>query len=165
MPSFAMQTITSTVNIENVEALKKLMRDTYTHFSMHDFLWTDTKNCGDIISELRDPACGTVACIAGYAAVLHLSPSSSKPGTTSALINLALKYLGVSKKPFKAAGLDEESLFYSVCWPHELYLRYNHAIDKGNPAEAVEVACEAIDRYIAQYQEAELAYAAIGGAL
>ena len=78
--------------------------------------------------------CGTPCCIAG-----HLAKESNHPGYTFALATEIL-------------GLDEGeayNLFISSFWPKPLLTRH---INAENPAERAQVAAEAIDWFISEYE-------------
>lgn len=148
-------TFKSSVNFEHVEALKQLMRETVGKLNMDFFFYSREYQVGKVLNELRNPLCETKACIAGYCTLLSLNPVHLRPTSGDVVVEQALDYLGVSREVFGFGCEFAEWLFFQ--WPIDLDKRYRDALSRDNPAEAVEVACEAIDRYIAEYQKAEQA--------
>lgn len=157
----------SSVNTDHVEALKKLMRETVGRLYMDHYVCTDSDNvdAAIVLEELKNPACHTTACIAGFTTLLHQRLYGYKFKQVLDYETTALNYLGLKeslapkKNPFDPVYRNQPSpwLFFDRIWPSDLQRRYNAALKACKPAKAVEVACEAIDRYIAEYQQAELA--------
>ena len=166
VPSIAMNTtFKSSVNPDHVEALKQLMRENVERLDMVECL------CGyrsrifaEIMADLKDPECGTTACIAGFATILYANDGNALfEDEGYGYYDYACRYLGI-ERDIANPIINYYWLFHNETWPLELNRRYGDALNAENPVEAVEVACEAIDRYIAEYQKKELAAAIKGGA-
>lgn len=165
--TFKSSVFKSSVNPEHVEALKQLMRETVGRLDMGNYVSTnlDFVDAAIVLEELKDPTCHTTACIAGFTALLNQRMHGRIFYTGLDYETRALEYLGMQwdlapkDNPFDPGYRNRPSpwLFYDRIWPSDLQRRYNAALKACKPAKAVEVACEAIDRYIAEYQQAELA--------
>lgn len=87
----------------------------------------------------RVPACGTVGCIAGWAAQL------AEPGVKF-LATRANDLLGIRYLPYG-------NLFYTTRWPEKFKEPYNEALDKGDLETAAIVTGNVIDWFVAEYKD------------
>lgn len=132
--------------IQRLLAVKKHILEEPKRLSMED--WGYQK-----LEEEGGPACGTVACIAGWLTLLD------KPELMSAneeIFSAAMRAASTVGAPLLGLNLQEEEgvdmvwkLFYAQDWPFEFEQRYFNI--SATQEERAGVTAEYIDYFIAQY--------------
>ena len=87
----------------------------------------------------RIPACGTIACIAGWAVKI------ADPGFKGVINERE------GAKTLKIGNDEAAGLFYIDYWPDNFRLSYNAAVKANDPVTAAEIACARIDHFIATH--------------
>ena len=99
-----------------------------------------------------ETACGTVACIAGHIGLmLGYAPRVLRRFSDSERADAKVIATG-------AIGIDDEiasELFYDSQWPEDLLQRLDEAEAENDPVCYASVACERIDRFIAEHAPSE----------
>ena len=124
-----------TVNRELFEKVKAHILEEPRRFYMGDYVTTP-----DAISPWEAPACGTVACIAGWAYLLSVKRPSKDANAIAE--DRAVKLLGITLA-------ESHCLFYAGSWPDEYSHRYidaENALDYTGMAQA---AADRIDHFLA----------------
>jgi hypothetical protein len=87
------------------------------------------------------PACGTAACIGGWA----LQLSGKRIATNTPVAKRAKAILGITPQNDDDSW-PEDRLFITDNWPSEFYIRFEESQD---PQERAQIACARIDHFIA----------------
>lgn len=135
------------MNIENLLKVKAMILEEPRRFSMTN--WITTGNKKELESRGLIPSpCGTVACIAGWGAIIARLEQSTKPGKVKTVAG----FVGIcapteARRFFEIDSDFSDGLFYDSTWPRDLRL----ALDVERPGTAgyARVAAVAIDRFIA----------------
>lgn len=129
------------INTELLERVKQHILEEPKRFDMHSFV---TRVSTHAPEEIR-PACGTTACIAGWAILLDRADrGEAVPRRISSAF-----YYSVEFRAMELLSLTEKqrrSLFYVSSWPQEFRRTFNLA---RTLSERAEIAARRIDRFIA----------------
>lgn len=131
------------LNVALLQKVKAHILEEPNRFAMEDF-WL-SGGCllaaieGKEIRPRKIPACGTVACIAGWACLLKGIPTRDICHTRAA------KLLRI---PFNSGQGGSYSLFYSDSWPYKFRDKYNAA---RTAEQQTKVAAAYIDWFCKEY--------------
>jgi hypothetical protein len=135
------------VNVENLLKVKALILEEPKRLNMGFFIVTGNSkkllDYGPVV-----PKCGTVACLAGWGAVmaeLDKSPRIKKLRTAAAQISFSVT--DIACEYFDISAESGDRLFYENRWPEDLLDELGDS--EVGTAEYAEVAASAIDRFIA----------------
>lgn len=121
------------MNTKLLLEVKEAILDEPRKFHMADFFMSDTNS-----------PCGTAACIAGHAMMIHQGQPDLKFG-----LELCGNYEGPAALALELNRHQLNRLFYSECWPLDLAETYDEAEGDENRPLMAKIAAERIDRFIA----------------
>lgn len=130
------------MNVKNLLKVKALILEEPRRFSMNHW---ETTNMS-FLPEGKKPACGTIACIAGWGAILLVK----KDGRLKSFKAAAVKTWApewTANTFFELDAFQGGRLYFEENWPNDLHERLKK--NENGSAEYAQIAAEAIDRFIA----------------
>jgi hypothetical protein len=130
------------MNTELLLKVKEAILDSPERFDMSEWYdgrlgWCSTSP-GKILNDMTDPACGTVACLAGWCVAISETPVRTREEIEGAAWD-ALNIASDSQIPF--------NLFHATRWPSVF-----NSMLKVEKQPAAPVAALVIDRFISEYE-------------
>lgn len=149
-----MNTVEKKINVELLERVKAHILEEPRRFDMSTFVARASDPSLLLAPDMR-PACGTVACIAGWA--VFLSSGLPKKITEDLYESIESHAAGLLGLGLEAGDLDDEEddpdgesevsrLFYVPNWPAEFRRRYRHT--ENDPTARARVAADRIDHFL-----------------